>query len=522
MSETCLSVPEELLAQPCALVARRLMLALLDEVEGAVARLESSARDDPEALHALRVGLRRLTATAKAWRRELRGAVGGSDRRALRALQRATGAARDADVALAWVAAERERLGSEHEAALDALARRFAAEGGDARRHARRLFAERFPRLAERLRGRLRVLHRTLHLDQPARRGEGPGGNAFAEHLYSAKQRLDAQLARVAENPVRAETHAARLCAKRLRYITEPLAELVPSAAKVLSALRGLQTLLGELNDVDGQSEALDELLEERSEAAQAVLDGAGAADDPEAVDAGGARSDGPTLTRSAPAHGLGGTEGETHGRVPREHVRTLRLLRARLLERRAELLDAVLAEWTAPATGPLALPLAELIWDVERPARPSVEIERKYLLSGRPALPLDARVLEIDQGYVPGERLHERLRRTRSEGATSYFRTVKLGRGATRIEIEEPTTAAVFDAMWPLTEGCRVTKRRHVVPDGARAWEIDEFVGRELWLAELELESETEPVVPPSWLAPFVVREVTDEPGFTNLELAR
>ncbi len=75
---------------------------------------------------------------------------------------------------------------------------------------------------------------------------------------------------------------------------------------------------------------------------------------------------------------------------------------------------------------------------------------------------------------------------------------------------------------MWPLTEGCRVTKRRHVVPDGARAWEIDEFVGRELWLAELELESETEPVVPPSWLAPFVVREVTDEPGFTNLELAR
>jgi CYTH domain-containing protein len=97
----------------------------------------------------------------------------------------------------------------------------------------------------------------------------------------------------------------------------------------------------------------------------------------------------------------------------------------------------------------------------------------------------------------------------------------VKLGRGVSRIEIEEPTTRDVFETLWPLTAGCRVHKRRHSVRDGKYLWEIDEFLDQELVLAEVELSHAEEVPELPDWLAPFVEREVTDDPAWTNLALA-
>jgi CYTH domain-containing protein len=37
-----------------------------------------------------------------------------------------------------------------------------------------------------------------------------------------------------------------------------------------------------------------------------------------------------------------------------------------------------------------------------------------------------------------------------------------------------------------------------------------------------VELESETQDVKLPGWLTPYLVREVTEEPGYVNLNLAR
>lgn len=153
----------------------------------------------------------------------------------------------------------------------------------------------------------------------------------------------------------------------------------------------------------------------------------------------------------------------------------------------------------------------------------PPYEIERKYLLRGRPEFPHATAVLDIDQGYLPGERLSERLRRQRHpDGGTSYYRTIKLGSGVRRIELEEETDARTFEHLWQLTEGRRLTKRRYIVPHGEDVWEIDEFTDRPLWLAELELDHAEAPVEIPSWLAPVLVREVTDERAFSNRSLAR
>ncbi len=131
--------------------------------------------------------------------------------------------------------------------------------------------------------------------------------------------------------------------------------------------------------------------------------------------------------------------------------------------------------------------------------------------------------VLEIDQGYLPGRNLVERLRRQRSRrGKTRYFRTVKLGRGVERIELEDTTDANTFEHLWQLTEGRRLRKRRYLVPNGRDVWEIDEFLDRPLVLAELELRRADAKVVVPDWLRPVLVREVTHERRYTNRSLAR
>jgi CYTH domain-containing protein len=153
---------------------------------------------------------------------------------------------------------------------------------------------------------------------------------------------------------------------------------------------------------------------------------------------------------------------------------------------------------------------------------RAEVEIERKYLLRGMPPEARVGRSVEVAQGYVPGDRIGERLRHVKFDGGEQWIRTIKVGSGMSRYEVEEETTRAVFDAMWPLTFGRRVAKRRHYVQEGPLLWEIDDFTDRELVLAEVELLDEHQPVPIPSWLEPWLVREVTGEGTYQNSRLAK
>jgi CYTH domain-containing protein len=151
------------------------------------------------------------------------------------------------------------------------------------------------------------------------------------------------------------------------------------------------------------------------------------------------------------------------------------------------------------------------------------MEIERKYLLRGCPP---EARMVgptRIEQGWIPGQALRERLRRRfNPDGTVSCWRTVKLGPAEARIEIEEATPPELFDAMWPLTRQARVRKERYAVPFGQHVWEIDVFLDRELVLAEVELSALHEVADLPPWIEPYVEREVTDEPAYFNTVLAR
>lgn len=150
-------------------------------------------------------------------------------------------------------------------------------------------------------------------------------------------------------------------------------------------------------------------------------------------------------------------------------------------------------------------------------------EIERKYLLRALPSGVDRYRSQEIDQGYIPGFQVRERVRRIKEGEIVSYTRTVKLGTGIEKFEFEEPATEAFFTAVWPLTLGHRVRKRRYRVPGEGGEWEVDEFLDRsDFWLCEIELAHATERPEPPAEISAVIVREVTNEAGFSNYRLSQ
>jgi adenylate cyclase len=153
------------------------------------------------------------------------------------------------------------------------------------------------------------------------------------------------------------------------------------------------------------------------------------------------------------------------------------------------------------------------------------LEIERTYLLDRMPDLPPGHEVLEIEQGYlsIVDDQDEGRVRRTRKAGGVVVCKhTVKKGTGLVRTEVERTIPEAEFLALWPRTAGMRLAKSRHVVEHGAHVWEIDRFHDLPLVLAEVELPSaDVVPELPP-WLAPRVVRDVTEEAEYRNSSIAR
>ncbi len=94
------------------------------------------------------------------------------------------------------------------------------------------------------------------------------------------------------------------------------------------------------------------------------------------------------------------------------------------------------------------------------------MEIERKFLVAERPDLG-DGAPVRIEQDYLaideePG--VEVRLRRKGEE----LLLTLKGGEGRSRTEEEIGLDPAQFESLWPLTEGRRLSKDRHPIPQGS------------------------------------------------------
>jgi adenylate cyclase len=146
-----------------------------------------------------------------------------------------------------------------------------------------------------------------------------------------------------------------------------------------------------------------------------------------------------------------------------------------------------------------------------------AMEVERKFLVADPPELD-PASGDEIEQGYLAvGAEGEVRLRR-RGE---KLVLTAKRGSGLSRDEAEVELDRERFDRLWPLTEGRRLHKRRHVLPHRGLEIEIDVYDGElaGLVVAEIEFPSEEEARAfdPPDWLG----EDVTGDPAYLNETLA-
>ena len=145
------------------------------------------------------------------------------------------------------------------------------------------------------------------------------------------------------------------------------------------------------------------------------------------------------------------------------------------------------------------------------------MEVERKFLVREPPELD-EAEADQIDQGYLAiGSDSEVRLRRK----GDRLLLTAKRGSGLSREESEVELEHEAFERLWPLTDGRRLHKRRHVVPHGDLAIEVDVYAGDldGLIVAEVEFDSEeaARGFEPPDWLG----QEVTGDARYLNETLA-
>lgn len=463
-------ITKDLLAEPTPRAARMVALALLDRMDAARVRLDD--RSDVEALHDFRVALRRLRSWLRAYKGDLNDSVGKRSSRDLRGMARATNESRDLEAHLQWVAAQRGSLRPGMRGDVLRLERMLAAERRRADAAFRATLSASYAAVTARLRKNLSRYPMAVWDQQPGDRW----ALAAAERMGEAFLDLRSHLVAVEAVEDDDAAHQARIAAKRLRYLIEPLAGAVDGAEEAVDLLKQAQDHLGSLHDAH---------VFER------------------------------TLRRHMRVGGA--PEGPR-----REGGGGVQLLIERLRTRRDDAWTAFYDGWLAACLPRLAGTVHGIIRSLRDLGGAGIEIERKYLLRRVPAEVRTAPSAVVDQGYLPGKVLVERIRRSKESGAIRYTRTVKTGSGLARVEIEEACSEAVFDTLWPLTKGRRVRKRRYRVADAGRTWEVDVFLDRRLALAEVELASTRDVVKLPDWLADCVVREVTEEPGYANVNLAR
>ena len=144
------------------------------------------------------------------------------------------------------------------------------------------------------------------------------------------------------------------------------------------------------------------------------------------------------------------------------------------------------------------------------------IEIERKFLTDTDKLPPL-TNGYTIKQGYIQTAD-HTTVRvRIRNQDA---FLTIKgKSVGARRLEFEYPIPLQdANDMLDDLCQSSVIDKTRYLIENEGHTWEVDIFEGsnKGLVVAEVELESEEETFIFPSW----VTKEVTNDIRYFNSNL--
>lgn len=486
--EDAVTLPDYLLDLPAEEAARLIVLGLLDHAAAAARRV--SDLTDPTALQDFRVAVRRLRSGVQALRPEIGPSLSGGVRRRLAQLARATRRSRDAEVHLSWERAQADGLSERQRVGLRWHLDRLEAGRRRADRRVVRLVRRRFGDLERRFRRRLERYRIRIERDASRRRFEAAA--VLGSRIRKFGGDLEWRLATVRGLRDQGGVRRARIAANRLRYLLEPFRGDPGDAEPLIAQLCHLQELLSELHDSRTQCDRLGREL-----------------------GAGGREHD----RRLEPAVVLSHPDGATGGDDPRPGLIALIEL---LEQREAEAFAALRADWMAGAGDDFFEAVATIGRQITyRPACVE-ERQRRFLLRRLPATAHAFAVQEIDQGWLPGTRVVERIRALRRTDLPVTYRTSKWPTHGGAASPDGEVQQTLFEEIWPLTAGRRVAKRRHVVSDYGLQWEIDEFLDRDLVIADVALPDRDAPVVVPEWLQPYVVREVTGDGAYTSPALAR
>lgn len=230
---------EELLRLGAGAGARLGALERIAAVDAACRRLDEQG--DDEVLHDFRVAVRRLRTYLSAYGAYL--PVGKKVEAGLRELAKATNAARDAEVAAAWLRDRRAGLTRRQRVAADGLLMDLDQECRHGYEAARGRLPTRWRALEAKLRKRLAGKAGTGHGGEP---DYAQVSGALVAELGEA---LDRGLRRLEVRWDDKVAHRTRIKGKRLRYVLEEFGACVTGAEGAVASLKGLQDALGEIND---------------------------------------------------------------------------------------------------------------------------------------------------------------------------------------------------------------------------------------------------------------------------------
>jgi len=214
----------------------------LDELSAAY---DTFLADEATGLHDVRVAVRRLRSWLRAYEGEIGDTLRKKTKRRLRKLAKASNPARDAEVAVEWIAAQpavapRERAG------LRYMTQRFDNRSADASATARAILERKVPRSIAALSDELKT-YWTKH-EVNGTKPVATMARATCDVLRDHAERLGRAASKVQSPSDARRAHRVRISAKRLRYILETLTGNAGAAALV-KRLTALQDLLGSAHD---------------------------------------------------------------------------------------------------------------------------------------------------------------------------------------------------------------------------------------------------------------------------------
>jgi CHAD domain-containing protein len=271
---------DQLLGLPVDQGCRRVALALLASTVAARVRLDDP--DDRTALHDFRVALRRFRTWLRAYKPHLDGSIRKKHWRRLSDISRMAGVCRDNEVHVAWIRDVEESLKTRERPGGEWFLHQIAERQRDAEADFRSMLDDRFGRTTESIGEDLAVYDQRIDLRDPVPSRKFAA--AAAPLILSQAVALGERLASIETIQDQAVAHSARLAAKRLRYLLEPVAAAVEGAPALVKRLRHLQDTIGEMHDVHVMAEEVIEAAEragaeQTRRVATALLEGEADAD---------------------------------------------------------------------------------------------------------------------------------------------------------------------------------------------------------------------------------------------------